>query len=211
MASNNSETSENSLASELAGGDISNLYRFIDKDNVHGLNLTVPEHAKEVIKPWDRRDDNTIFLESNVDDQLMIHVPFVENVRVKSIILKLGRGEVAPRHLRVWANKSTIIDFSDVDSIKPQLSISLLEGETGVIEYPMRVAAFASIHSLSLLFDDALGGDQTRLYFIGFKGDTRSVKREINSRLEVPAPNAADASISDRVSNRVGGQQTTAR
>lgn len=63
-----------------------------------------------------------------------------------------GRGEVTPRHLRIYANHPTIVDFADAETTKPQLNISLLEGETGVVEYPLRVAAFTSITSLSLFF-----------------------------------------------------------
>lgn len=95
----------------------------------------------------------------------------------------------------------------------------------------MRAATFASVHSLSLFFvrtsrnliiyhyfsyqslpkNDSVGGDVSRIYYIGFKGDMRSIKREVNSKLEVPAPHAADASLTDRVSERAAGQQTTAR
>ena len=59
---------------------------------------------------------------------------------------------MTPRHLRVYANHANIIDFSEVDDVQPSLNISLLEGETGVTEYPLRMAAFSSINSLSLLF-----------------------------------------------------------
>ena len=40
------------------------------ESSVYGLNLTVPEDAKEVIKPWDEREDNSKYLDSNVDDQV---------------------------------------------------------------------------------------------------------------------------------------------
>ena len=63
-----------------------------------------------------------------------------------------GRGEVTPRHLRIYANHPTIVDFADAEATKPHLNMSLLEGETGVVEYPLRVAAFTSITSLSLFF-----------------------------------------------------------
>ncbi|KAJ6588917.1 galactose-binding domain-like protein [Mycena capillaripes] len=206
----NSESS-NSLASNLIGTDIANLYGFIDKDNVHGLNLAVPEDAKALIKPWDERDSTARYADSGVDDQMILHVPFSQNVRLKSVLLKLGRGESTPRHLRIYANYPTIVDFADAENTTPQLNISLLEGETGVIEYPFRVAAFANITSLSLFFSDSVGGDVSRIYYIGFKGDAKSVQREASSKLEVPAANAADAPMVDKVSERAGGQQTTAR
>ncbi|KAK7044698.1 DUF1000-domain-containing protein [Favolaschia claudopus] len=208
--SDNSE-STNSLASNLIGTDIANLYGFIDKDNVHGLNLAVPEDAKALIKPWDERESTSHYADSNVDDQIILHVPFTQNVRLKSILLKLGRGEVTPRHMRIYANYPTIVDFADAENTTPQLNISLLEGETGVVEYPLRVAAFANITSLSIFFSESVGGDVSRIYYVGFKGESKSPKREISSKLEVPAANAADAPLVDRVSERAGGQNMNVR
>ena len=40
------------------------------RGSVHGLNLTVPEDAKETIKPWDERESTEKFAESKVDDQV---------------------------------------------------------------------------------------------------------------------------------------------
>lgn len=171
----------------------------------------MPEDAKAIIKPWDQRGDTTAYADSNVDDQIVIHVPFTENVRLRSISLKLGRGELAPRHLRIFANHTTIVDFDDAEVTKPQLNITLQEGEAGVIEYPLNTPAFASIHSLSVFFSEAVGGEVTRLYYIGFRGDTRSQRKEGRSKLEIPAANAADASLTDRLQEKAGGQQTTAR
>lgn len=57
---------------------------------VYGLNLVVPEDARAVIKPWDERDDTTRYVQSGVDDQVVLHVPFTRIVRVRSVLLKLG-------------------------------------------------------------------------------------------------------------------------
>lgn len=70
------------------------------------------------------------------------------NVRV----IFAGRGEIAPNHLRVYANHPNIVDFSEAETTKAHLDISLLQGESNVVEYPLRVAAFASINSVSLFF-----------------------------------------------------------
>ncbi|KAJ7065007.1 galactose-binding domain-like protein [Mycena amicta] len=206
MADHSSNSNSSAIGTELA-----NLYEFIDKDSVHGLNLAVPEDAKAIIKPWNERDNTEQYADSGVDDQLILHVPFTQHVRLKSILLKLGRGEVTPRHLRIYANHPTIVDFADAENTTPHLNISLLEGETGVVEYPFRVAAFASVTSLSLFFSDAVGGDVSRLYYLGFKGEAKSTQREGTSKLEIPAANAADASLVDRVAEKTAGSQTTAR
>ncbi|GBE83831.1 DUF1000-domain-containing protein [Sparassis latifolia] len=204
--------SHNSISSELAGSDLSNLYGSIDRINVHGLNLTVPEDAQAVIKPWDEREDTSKSAESGVDDQVIIHVPFTQNVRVKSVLLKLGRGEETPRRLRIYANHTNIVDFNEAEEVTPQLNINLLEGEVAVTEYPMRSAVFANIHSLSLFFCDSVGGNSLRIFYIGFRGDSRNQRKDATQKLEIPAANAADASLVDRVSERSrGSQQPTAR
>ena len=100
---------------------------------------------------------------------MILHIPFTQNVRLKAILLKIGeflpsdvhcralnhskgRGDNTPRHLRIYTNHSTIVDFQDAETTTPQLNISLLEGEARVVEYPLRIAAFASITSISLFF-----------------------------------------------------------
>jgi hypothetical protein len=73
------------------------------------LNLAVPEDAKALIKPWEDRESTDRYADSGVDDQvcvwrplclwlsvssggvqMIIHIPFTENVRLRSILLKLG-------------------------------------------------------------------------------------------------------------------------
>lgn len=139
----------------------------------------------------------------------------------------LGRGESAPRHLRIYANHAQIVDFDAAEETRPQLNITLQEGAVNVTEYPLRSAAFANIHSLSLFFvscilshdcsllscgqSEAVGGDMSRVYYIGFKGDTRTIRKDGSTKLVIPAANAADAPLVDMVKEKTGGQQTTAR
>ena len=60
------------------------------------------------------------------------------------------------------------------------------------------------------LQSDAVGGEQSRIYYLGFRGDTRFTKKEVNSKLEVPA-DAGGTALSDKVTHKVGSRQTTAR
>lgn len=50
--------------------ETSTLFAVIDRDKVFGLNLTVPEDAREVIKPWNERESVEKWIDSGVDDQV---------------------------------------------------------------------------------------------------------------------------------------------
>lgn len=63
-----------------------------------------------------------------------------------------GRGGVAPRRLRLYANRPTGVGFDEAEVLKPQLDLALLDGETSVTEYPLRVAVFSNVFSISLFF-----------------------------------------------------------
>jgi hypothetical protein len=44
--------------------------RLIHESRVYGLNLSIPEDAKVIIKPWSEREEVDKFAESGVDDQV---------------------------------------------------------------------------------------------------------------------------------------------
>lgn len=175
------------------------LFPVIDRDKVFGLNLTVPEDAKELIKPWNERESTDKYADSGVDDQvcllnispstrpthalqqppkLIIHIPFSQNVKIRSMLLKPGqhlsllsspfypsspllliqstaypaRGELCPHRLRIYSNLPHGLDFDDAENMRPHLDFALLEDVESVTEYPLRVAAFANVNSLTLFF-----------------------------------------------------------
>ncbi|KAF8708144.1 hypothetical protein RHS03_04247, partial [Rhizoctonia solani] len=173
-----------------------NLFGVIDRDKVHGLNLSVPEDAKEVIKPWDEREDVEKYCETGVDDEVSYNPH--------------SRGDAQPRRLRVYANHPAGLDFAEAESTRPQQDMALLEGEGGVVEYPVKAATFANVISLTLLLTDTAGGEINRIYFIGFKGDARDVRKDVSEHLDIRAANAADAPI-DRLTEKAAGSQNLIR
>ncbi|KAG8990918.1 hypothetical protein FRB93_002990 [Tulasnella sp. JGI-2019a] len=197
------------LQGRLGGSaETTNLFNVIDRDNVFGLNLTQLEDAREMIKPWESRESMARWGESSEDDEMIIHIPFTNNVRVRSVMVKLGRGELCPRRLRLYANAPNGISFSD--DIKPTQDIALLEGAEGVTEYPVRVSAFASVTSVTLFFSDSPLSERSRVYYIGFKGDSKRLVKEPGDKLDIRAANAADAPV-DTLAERAAGAQSTAR
>ena len=64
-------TSQDRTAVVSAGaGDNTNLYGYIDHDNVWGTNIEPPESVKLALKPWDQRHSVETWVESGVDDQV---------------------------------------------------------------------------------------------------------------------------------------------
>ena len=97
------------------------------------------------------------------------------------------------------------------------------------MEYPVRIAAFTSVHSLSLFFVGVLfinlwgvtshflsffinqknpENASSLVYYVGFRGDMRSVKREGVPKLLVPAPSAADAALGTKAETKAGNRPT---
>ncbi len=66
----NANTGDHEREEYEFGPETATLYTVIDRDKVFGLNLTVPEDAKEVIKTWDDRDSVDKWVDSGVDDQV---------------------------------------------------------------------------------------------------------------------------------------------
>lgn len=108
--------------------------------------------------------------------QVVIHIPFAESVHLRRITLKLGtilagrrsapvwlmyvcvfgvgRGESAPRQLRIYVNHSEIVDFEAVEYARPKLDIPLLglEDEAGLIKVTFQSPAFSNVNTLSVFF-----------------------------------------------------------
>lgn len=130
MACNPEATSLSSSTQSVANDTSSssnsndqNLFSSINRDKVWSMNTSSPDSGKRVIKPWDKRFDATEYTQSLSDEEmkgmLVINIPFVCPVRVRSILLNPGRGEFAVRvssrecdsleitkcNLRHWAHK----------------------------------------------------------------------------------------------------------
>jgi hypothetical protein len=95
------------------------LFERIDRDHVVALNEARPESGKQVIKPWDRRNDEVEYLESDADEQLIrpslapqpsppstltcvtVRVPFTGSVKLRSVIIKGGNSRDGPVEVRL--------------------------------------------------------------------------------------------------------------
>jgi len=128
-------------------------------------------------------------VESDVDEQLIIHIPFTGAIKLKSIIILGGNGGQAPSKLKIFTNRDDI-DFSNVSDISPVQEWDLVEA--GEIEYPTKIAKFNNVTDLTIYISDNYGANTTKIYYIGFKGDFTPVKRQAVTAVYESKPQAKD-------------------
>ncbi|KAF9354259.1 Thioredoxin-like protein 1 [Mortierella sp. AD094] len=137
----------------------------ITLNQVDCLNQQTANHVRNALKA-----DET-FLESDVDEQLIISVPFNQAIKLHS--LKIVHKDVAhaPKTIKLYVNKLTL-GFDETDSVQETQTIVLSESDyegNGLI--PLRFVKFQNVTSVILFIEDNLGDEETtqikQLVFIG--------------------------------------------
>ncbi|BGP15850.1 hypothetical protein JCM10213_005665 [Rhodosporidiobolus nylandii] len=148
------------------------------------------------------------------DDELLIHVRFSELVRIKSILIGTGGGRLpeSPRLCRAWVNRQGVT-FDEAGTLQPAQEWELLESEgggRGAVEYPVRIAKFANVSEVTLYFGNARG-DQSRLFYLGFLGESKTLKKEPGEPMTIGAENAVSKMLDGVKEEKRGGATTSAR
>ncbi|OXG85210.1 hypothetical protein C348_01601 [Cryptococcus neoformans Gb118] len=204
-------------------GPTTNLWSHIDRDNVTGLNLEDPSSAPSVIKTWDDRLDQEQYVESGVDDDLIIYIPFVTSVRLRTLCIL----PPAPDHphrstrLRLYANQPHCPGFGDLESMTPIMDIDtsqppvgirrLPDGRRDVEEWPLKVQKLANVFSVTLLFTEASMSQLSQVYFIGLKGVPPKHTMDMSKLGTIPTEKSADQSVDGVAQKQTSHNTTTTR
>ncbi|OJA16475.1 hypothetical protein AZE42_06877 [Rhizopogon vesiculosus] len=151
-------------ANDLGPND--NLFPHIDRANVVALNGT--GQGSIVIKPWDQRNNEEVFLESDADDQLILRIPFTGSVRLRSLLLKAGPGDQTPTKVALFPNQPSM-DFNDISDKAPVQEFNVPQ-DRNIAEHAVKTAKFSNVSSLTLFFPASQGADTTRIYYVGLLG-----------------------------------------
>lgn len=172
-----------------AQGHRDSLYTYIDKPNVVALNVE-SGNGPEVIKPWDKREDEEMYLESDADDQMIIRIPFTGSVKLRALQLKAGPGDQTPAKVQLFTNLDHV-DFNDIGNLKPAQEFEIPQGRE-IGEYHVMPAKFPNVSSLTLFIPASQGADTTRIYYIGCLGQWTQRKMEPVVAVYESKPNFAD-------------------
>ncbi|ORZ37724.1 galactose-binding domain-like protein [Catenaria anguillulae PL171] len=176
------------------------LWRYINIDQIRCLNEQVEGSAKKVFRPWEERLDEDKYVESDADEQLLIHIPFTGQVKLKAIALRCRPDETAPSELKVFINNDQL-DFDSAESTEPTQSWELvspddvvraMDAQGGVVEYPTRVAKFGAVRSLTMFIPANFGADTSIVNYIGLRGDFTPLNKDPIITMYEAAANPAD-------------------
>ncbi|KAH8549792.1 galactose-binding domain-like protein [Umbelopsis sp. PMI_123] len=121
-------------------------------------------------------NDSESYLESDVDEQLMIGIPFNQTVRIHSLKIKAPSPSHGPKTIKLYANKQNM-DFDDADSVQETQTLQLSESDLdGKAIINLRFVKFQNISSIVLFVIDNQGDEETtqiqQLTFIGSPVET---------------------------------------
>ncbi|CAN8066305.1 unnamed protein product [Agarophyton chilense] len=188
-----------------AGGEAWELFKQVDTNALICLNEAQPDSLKHVLRPWYKRCDTTLpTLKSDADDQLLMCIPFISPVKIKSICI-IGAGDIEnPSHMKAYLNDE-VLDFSSVEGKRPIQEWDLTERNVdGVIEYPTKYTKFQNVTKLWLFVSDNFGADFTEIRYIGLKGEYTKYKREAVNTVYESRPLKASEDVKSMNTPRMG-------
>lgn len=173
------------------------IYSQIDFSAINTLNESVPRSGAAIVqKSWTQRLDAEPELKSDADEQLLMTIPFTAQIRLHSILIRTSNSASAPLTLKVHVNRADL-DFSSASDLQPTQTLSLAQ-TSEVQEVPLRRALFNTTRSLTLFFEDNWSAgeeDETRVCYLGFKGEWMKLSREPVSVLYEAAARPADHKV----------------
>jgi hypothetical protein len=183
------------------------IYEQIDFGAITTLNeSTTGSGAAVTKKTWTERLNSEPELESDTDEQLLMHVPFTGQIRLHSILIRTSPSDSAPLTLKLYVNRDDGLDFSTATDLEPTQTLELAQ-TADLQDVPVKRAKFNTVRSLDLFFEDNWGrGDEdvTRISYLGFKGEFMKLSREPVSFLYEAAANPKDHKLAQGIDQGVG-------
>ncbi|CCG84934.1 protein of unknown function [Taphrina deformans PYCC 5710] len=159
--------------------EVQSLYQKIRSAAVRTLNEQVSGSGAKIIKPWNDRFDTSIRCTSDADEQIIMHVPFDGQIKLKSILVRCPGTTSAIKEMRVYINREDL-DFDTIGDAKPTETFECVpyENASDLIEYPVKIRLYNNVKSVTLFFEHNWSGDEepTVLWYLGFRGDHTEIK-----------------------------------
>jgi len=179
--------------------DSFNLYSMLDPEGTTALNVTRPDQAIGVFKPYARRLTSDPKLISDADEEIIVIARFTSPVHIRKLVI-IGGGEHGqhPASLRCIINKDGV-DFTSIGALIPAQVFTLPINENGTVELTTSIQPFTNVTSCAFYFPNNHGADATVLQYIGMQGEHTHYRREAvaNAVYEVLCTGQETGSVED--------------
>jgi hypothetical protein len=184
---------------------IVDLKNSINITEVYALNERVNQSCKKIFKDKEDMLDKNDFCESNEDDpELLINIPFYNQVSIKSMKLIGGEDGTAPSKVKLYVN-CTNPDFDLLEGT-PTYQIDTIENPDGTLQYNLPQFKFGAVWNLTIIVPTCIDSDHSKIYYIGFEGIATKKKRvaAINCQVEFFNSNKVPGLDEDRKTEKIG-------
>jgi len=179
------------------------LYQHINFDDITTLNEREVGSGKAIVKKtWAERLQEQPELESDADEQLLMHIPFTGQVKLHSILIRTSNSDSAPQTLKVFINRDDL-DFSAASDLVATQEFELSQ-TSEIQDISVKRALFGKVQNLTLFMVDNYGEDVTRMSYLGFKGDWMQLGKAPTNILYEAAANPNDHAVKGTALNQMG-------
>jgi len=136
------------------------LLEHMDLSHAECLNENPQKPLAYAMKQGYREDDG-LALESDADEQLLIHIPFTQVVKMHTLCLKAVDGDRAPKVVKLFTNRPSL-GFSDVSDLAAQQEIELSAAQLEKGEpIQLKFVKFQNVRSLTLFIESNQNDEDT--------------------------------------------------
>ena len=132
---------------------------------------------------------------------------FTGQIKLHSLLLRTSPTDSAPKTLHLHINRNDL-DFSSASDLPPTQTLHLSQ-TSEIQDIPVKRALFGKCQSLTLFFEDNFSGgqdDETKISYLGFKGEWMQLGRAPINILYEAAANPADHKVKGTGINEVGSK-----
>jgi hypothetical protein len=160
--------------SQPAKPESQSLLPHITSQGLSCLNESSSHPLSSILGP-NRGSRGSSYLESDVDAELLISIPFLESVKLKAISIFSGVSpDQAPKEIKLFINH-TSMDFGDAESETPAQEFELKPEDVKGGKLELRFVRFQNVRSLHILVKSNQGDEETtRIDSIDIFGTSRS-------------------------------------
>ncbi|KAH7907973.1 PITH domain-containing protein [Hygrophoropsis aurantiaca] len=141
-------------------GDIS-LLEYLDLSQINCLNEVDHSDLKSIISSRSRNTTSAMLL-SDVDEQLLLNIPFNQAVRVRSIVIQSNDRLKGPKVIKLFVNRPAL-GFEDVQHAEAAQILTLSEQDIkNGNRLLLRFVRFQSVNSLHIFVESNQGAGEEK-------------------------------------------------